>query len=99
MQVLLDGLARDDPEFKSEMVVPIQALPMEVAPDLPVVAALRNATQRVVGQDPGIAGWSATCDASILTHEAQTPTVIFGPGSIEQAEHRPDEAIRVDELV
>lgn len=96
---LLATLSQDDPDFRAEMEVPIQALPMELAPDQPVVSALRHATRRVAGADPGVFGWAATCDASILAEEAQTPTVIFGPGSIEQAAHRPDESVAVDELV
>jgi acetylornithine deacetylase/succinyl-diaminopimelate desuccinylase family protein len=99
MQGLLDRLTRDAPELRAEMVIPIQAMPMEVSPDLPVVLALRDATRQVVGQDPGFFGWSATCDASILTQEAGTPTVIFGPGSIERAAHRPDESVGIEELV
>ena len=98
MEALLDDLSRDDPQFKAEMTVPIQALPMEITPDLPVVSALRTATRRVVGQDPGFVGWSATCDASILAQNANTPTVIFGPGSIERAAHRPDESVSITEL-
>lgn len=96
---LLATLAEDDPDFRAEMEVPIQALPMELAPDQPVVSALRNATRQVAGEDPGVFGWAATCDASILAEEAQTPSVIFGPGSIEQAAHRPDESVAVAELV
>jgi acetylornithine deacetylase len=99
MEALLDDLSRDDSQFKAEMTVPIQVLPMEVTPDLPVVAALRNATRRVVGEDPGFSGWSATCDASILAQEGNTPTVIFGPGSIGHAAHRPDESVGITELV
>jgi len=98
VQDLLEALAREDVQFKADMDVPIRALPMDISPDLPVVAALRNATRLVVGQDPGYHGWSATCDASILVQDAHTPTVIFGPGSIEHAAHRPDESVSIDEL-
>ena len=98
MKALLADLAAADPTFKADMVTPIQALPMEVSPDLPVVRALRRATKRLVGEDPGIFGWSATCDASILDQEAKTPTVIFGPGSIDRAAHRPDESVSIAEL-
>ena len=98
MEALLADLAAADPTFKADMVVPIQALPMEVSPDLPVVRALRGATERLIGNDPGVFGWSATCDASILAQEANTPTVIFGPGSIDRAAHRPDESISIAEL-
>ena len=98
MEDLLSDLTRDDPRLRVDMTVPIQALPMEVSPDLPVVAALRNATRRICGRDPGFDGWSATCDASILAQEGNTPTVIFGPGSIGQAAHRPDESVSITEL-
>lgn len=98
VQEILDGLSRQDPHFRAEMTVPIQVLPMEAAPDLPVVTALRDATREVIGADPGVHGWSATCDASILANDGATPTVIFGPGSIEQAAHRPDESVRIEEL-
>jgi acetylornithine deacetylase len=53
----------------------------------------------VTGQDPGIAGWQATCDANLLVNDAGIPTVIFGPGDISEQAHRPDEHIRIDELV
>jgi acetylornithine deacetylase/succinyl-diaminopimelate desuccinylase-like protein len=98
MEALLDDLSRDDVQFKADMSVPIQVLPMEVTADLPVVAALRNATRQIIGEDPGFSGWSATCDASILVQDGNTPAVIFGPGSIEHAAHRPDESVNITEL-
>ncbi len=99
MNALLDDLSRSDSTFRADMTVPVQALPMEVSPGLPIVSALRDATRQVLGADPGYSGWSATCDASILAQEANTPTVIFGPGSIEQAAHRPDESVKISELI
>ena len=98
MEALLDDLSRDDVQFKANMSVPIQVLPMEVPADLPVVVALRNATRHIIGEDPGFSGWSATCDASILVQDGNTPAVIFGPGSIEHAAHRPDESVNITEL-
>src|SRR6185295_9366343 len=65
--------------------------PMETDVQSPVVLALRSATSDVLGSDPGVVGWSATCDASILTHGASVPTVVFGPGSIARDAHRPNE--------
>jgi acetylornithine deacetylase len=54
--------------------------------------------QEVLGSDPGVVGWSATSDGSILTHEGRMPTVIFGPGSIAADAHRPDESVAVADL-
>jgi acetylornithine deacetylase/succinyl-diaminopimelate desuccinylase-like protein len=41
-------------------------------------------------------GLRATTDAVFLTSSG-TPTVVFGPGSLEQA-HRPDEYVSIEEL-
>jgi succinyl-diaminopimelate desuccinylase len=75
------------------------APPMEIAAGTPVVEAVRAATAEVVGRDPGVHGWSAACDANILVGDAATPTVVFGPGSIAQQAHRPNESVSIDELV
>jgi acetylornithine deacetylase len=99
MQALLDELKRQDPEFIVELRTPVMALPMETDPNVAVVGALRAATAQILGADPGVHGWSATCDANMLVHDAKIPTVVFGPGSIAQAAHKPDESIAVGELV
>ena len=94
---LLNTLAAADPEFRAELEVPVAALPMETSESGSVVRAVRSATMRVLGADPGVHGWSATCDANILMNEMGIPTVIFGPGDIATA-HRPDEYIEIDQL-
>ena len=71
--------------------------PMKTDVGSPVVLALRSAAAQVLGSDPGVSGWSATCDASILTHGARIPTVVFGPGSIDQA-HTADEWLDLSQL-
>ncbi len=98
-QTLLDDLALQDDQFWFELSIPVLALPMEIDPNEPVVVALRRASEHVLGKDPGVHGWPATCDASVLVHEGNTPTVIFGPGSIDLAAHKPDESVAVQELV
>src|SRR5213082_638892 len=40
-----------------------------------------------------ISAWRAASDAGLLVHGAGIPCVLFGPGDIEQAAHRPDEWI------
>ena len=98
VQALLDRQARADPTFVGEVHVAAFTPPMETDVSSPVVLALRSAAAQVLGSDPGVSGWSATCDASILTHGARIPTVVFGPGSIAQDAHRPDESVAVSEL-
>jgi acetylornithine deacetylase/succinyl-diaminopimelate desuccinylase family protein len=45
-----------------------------------------------------ISAWRAASDAGFLVHTAGIPCVLFGPGDIEQAAHRPDEWIDLRDL-
>ncbi|HET6318430.1 MAG TPA: M20 family metallopeptidase [Chloroflexota bacterium] len=98
VQAVLEEQARRDPAFDAVLDPVSFMAAMETDPQSPVVLALRSAVQKVRGVDPGVAGWSATSDGSILRHEGQLPTVIFGPGSIARDAHRPDESVAVDDL-
>jgi acetylornithine deacetylase len=98
VQAVVEARAHLDSAFTAEVALASFTPPMETDTQSPVVLALRSAARQVLGSDPGVAGWSATCDASILTHHAQLPTVVFGPGSIARDAHRPDESVAVAEL-
>ncbi|MFW6115974.1 MAG: M20 family metallopeptidase [Chloroflexota bacterium] len=91
--------AEADREFEAEVKVPMTWKPMEVAEDEPIVLALRRQTEAVMGQDPGLEGWPATCDANLMVNEGGIPTCIFGPGDLFGQAHKPDESIEIDELV
>jgi acetylornithine deacetylase/succinyl-diaminopimelate desuccinylase family protein len=99
VQEIVDRLGKRKSNFRGAARVVTFASPMKTASTNPVVAAIREATARVVGRDPGIHGWSATCDANIHVNEGDTPAIVFGPGSIERQAHRPDESVAVSELV
>jgi len=98
VSALLDRRAAADPSFVGEAHMRSFTPPMETDGNTAVVLALRSAAKQISGVDPGVSGWSATCDASILTHDANIPTVVFGPGSIARSAHRPDESVAVSEL-
>jgi acetylornithine deacetylase len=98
VQAVLAERERIDPAFAADVQLCSFTPPMETDAQSPVVLALRSATREVLGSDQGVVGWSATCDASILTHGAHVPTVVFGPGSIARDAHRPDESVAVTEL-
>jgi acetylornithine deacetylase len=87
------------PEINADVRMLAFAPPMETDANNPVVAAVREATARVRGRDPGVHGWAATCDANFMVNEGRTPTVVFGPGSIAEQAHKPDESIATDDLI
>ena len=70
---------------------------MLVEEDEPVVKAFKAAVAKLV--EPGdVIGVPYGTDASKLVHEAGIPTVIFGPGSIDQA-HSDDEYLDISKLI
>ena len=98
VQAVLDQQAELDPSFEAQVALGAFGPAMQTDAQSPLVLALRSAVQQVRGTDPGVVGWSATCDASILTNAAHTPTVVFGPGSIARYAHRPDESVAIADL-
>lgn len=71
---------------------------VETPADEPIVKAVQNAA-RDVGLDGDLVGFNAGTDARYLVHDGGIPTVLFGPGHIEDDAHTIDEAIRVSDLV
>jgi acetylornithine deacetylase/succinyl-diaminopimelate desuccinylase family protein len=69
----------------------------EVDPGESIVEAVQDATAQVLGRRAPVAGMTGSTDARYLVNDARIPTVIFGPGSLEQA-HTTDEWIAVEQL-
>jgi acetylornithine deacetylase len=92
----LERLAADRPGCRIERTIDIEYEPFAVAEDLHGCRMLRAAAEDATGRAVGFGGLRATTDAVFLA-EGGTPTVVFGPGSIEQA-HRPDEFVAIDQL-
>ncbi len=70
----------------------------EMPADDPWVKEVGGAVARATGRQPGIIGMSFTTDARFVRNQAGIPTVVCGPGAIEQA-HGNDEFVAVDRLV
>jgi acetylornithine deacetylase/succinyl-diaminopimelate desuccinylase-like protein len=70
----------------------------EMPADDPWVKQVGAAVARATGRQPGIIGMSFTTDARFVRNQARIPTVVCGPGAVEQA-HGNDEWVAVDRLV
>lgn len=64
----------------------------------PVVREFGNAYQRVMKKKAEICAATYGCDARLLTNNARTPTLIFGPGDLAQA-HTVDEYIEIGRVI
>lgn len=70
----------------------------EMSPDDPWVALVGEAVGKATGEMPSVIGMSFTTDARFVRNQAGIPTVVCGPGAIDQA-HGDDEYVEVDRLV
>lgn len=64
----------------------------------PLVAAAGEAVQRAGGQ-PSIGGWSAACDGGFIAEVLGVPTIVLGPGDLNNEAHQVDESVELAELV
>lgn len=88
-----EWLAEYPPEFERFSV---QFEPAEISPDEPIVHAVRDALD-AAGRDSAVRGATYGTDARHYIASG-IPTVVFGPGSVQQA-HFPEESIAWAEVV
>ena len=85
------------PWLEAEVVAGPDYLAFEIPEDHDLVRSMSSAMAEA-GVPRHISAWRAASDAGFLVHGAGIPCVLFGPGDIEQAAHRPDEWIDLDDL-
>ncbi|USQ78918.1 M20 family metallopeptidase [Ornithinimicrobium faecis] len=91
------GLADDGLTF--EVWMPMSMPGFETPADHPFVAATDRALQESGGPGLELAGWTAACDGGFLARDAGVPTLVLGPGSVNDQAHRPDESVAVEDLL
>ncbi|MBZ8134769.1 ArgE/DapE family deacylase [Afifella sp. IM 167] len=70
----------------------------EIATDHPIVDLVSRNFREVAGRDPEISGRQGAADTRFLNKYADTPTVIFGPGSTAVM-HSDDEYVSIDDYI
>ncbi len=87
---IIDRLSKRDPQFKAEILSHRSSEPLNVPLDSAIVKTLKG----ILGTEPvGAPYYTEAVDYT----RAGIPTVICGPGSIDQA-HAPDEYISLEQL-
>lgn len=64
----------------------------------PLVTAVHGAVADL-GGPASVGGWSAACDGGFIARDHGVPTVVMGPGGLNDQAHQVDESVGVDELV
>ncbi|TMG27808.1 MAG: M20 family metallopeptidase [Chloroflexi bacterium] len=85
------------PWLEAEVIAGPDYIPFEIPQDHVLARAMSKAME-AAGLPPRTSSWRAASDAGFLVHGAGIPCVLFGPGDIEQAAHRPDEWIDLEDL-
>lgn len=89
-QDIIDKLSKKDPDFKAEITRHSASTPLDVPLDSEIVCLLKE----MLGTEPVGAPYYTE---AVSYSKAGIPTVICGPGSIDQA-HTPDEYISLEQL-
>ena len=94
----LESLGGKTSKLQTQVEVINVAEPSETPQDELIVQVARKAVREVIGRDPGVTGFTATCDMRFLVNEAGIPTIILGPGSLRQA-HVIDEYVEAEQVI
>lgn len=65
--------------------------------DHPLVAAA-TASLAAAGVETRVTGWSASCDGGFISRDFGIPTIVLGPGELNEQAHQPNESVRLSEI-
>jgi len=103
LEKCLDTIRRDNPQLRLELEfepLPLGWIaPTEVAADHPLVPALLEAAEQVLGWRPALSAFPGGTDAAKFQALAGIPTIpSFGPGWLNLA-HGPNECVGIEAIV
>jgi acetylornithine deacetylase len=98
----IDTVARQDPYLKKHPPelewFGGQFAPAEVELDAPICEAVKEAHERVTGEEPPVEGVSYGADMRLFIRFGGMPCVMYGAGDVRVA-HAPDEHISITDLL
>ena len=92
-------LGLGDEGLEVEVTMPMWMPGFETPGDHPLVTLADRALEEAGGPRMPLGGWSAACDGGFIARDVGVPTIVLGPGSVNDQAHRADESVGVDELV
>jgi succinyl-diaminopimelate desuccinylase len=94
----VESIRAQDASFQYQIEEMDYAEPSEIDSKEEIVQIVLEASKEVRGERPEIKGFSGFTDARFYINRFQIPTLILGPGSVDQA-HTTDESVEVDALI
>ena len=97
LDAILSELRKEICDLNVTVETIVATVPSETAPSERIVQCAQSAIAAVTGEEVQPTGFCGGCDMSKLVNISHIPTVIFGPGSMENA-HAPDEFVDLGQL-
>lgn len=66
-------------------------------PDHPLVTAATTSLA-AAGVETRVTGWTASCDGGFISRDFGIPTIVLGPGELNDQAHQPNESVRLSEI-
>jgi len=95
---LLRSLAASDPDLRAETKVLFHREPAHIPESAGIVGICQRAVKAVTGAEGRVGGFTASTDMNILMNRGGIPTVILGPGRLQQA-HGTDEFVESSQVL
>ena len=95
----VESLGLTDDGLTVEVTMPMDMPGFETPQRDSFVATVDDALGQVGGPHLPLGGWTAACDGGFVSRDWGVPTIVLGPGSVNEQAHRSDESVGVDELV
>ncbi|MFQ5762408.1 MAG: M20 family metallopeptidase, partial [Candidatus Bathyarchaeia archaeon] len=94
---LIQKLKEEDPLLQADLRLIMRREGAEISPEETIAKLALKAVGTVKGTNPNFTGCRATTDMSILMKQGGIPTILLGPGNLEQA-HVADEYVKLPQL-
>ncbi len=103
MQGVIDRLKKEMPNFKAEMKVINERMPVATPVDAGLIKAASALGPKVIGRELGYFGVNFFTDAAVFATKKQIQTLIMGPGEYDLRNniylgHQPNEFVKIDNL-
>jgi acetylornithine deacetylase len=99
LRLRIEGLGLERQGLRVDVSMSMDMPGFETPPDHPVVVCADAALRDVGGPGRPLGGWTAACDGGFVARDLDVPTLVLGPGSVNDQAHRADESVGVAELV
>lgn len=96
-QITAAGIATDGIVVRFEVTMEMPGF--RTSADHPLVERAVAAIADGGGGTSAVGGWSAACDGGFIARDWGIPTIVLGPGSLNDQAHKADESVSVNELL